>query len=42
MSCFDPIHCPDFGTDFLLGKKGIWTIVLHGNYSYICKIDVSF
>ena len=39
---FDPIHYPDFGTDFQLEKEGILTSVHHGNSSYNCELDVRF
>ena len=40
LPCFDPTHCPDFGTDFWLGNGGIWAYVLHRSYSCICELDV--
>ena len=42
LPCFGPMKRLDFGTEFRLGKGGIWTSVLHINYSYICKLDVGF
>ena len=36
LPCFDPIHCPDFGTDFWLGKKGNLD---YCQYSQVCKND---
>ena len=37
---FDHAHWLNFGIDFWLEKKGIWTSVLHGNCSCKCDIDV--
>ena len=30
------------GLIFGCEKRGIWISVLHGNYIYICKLDVGF
>ena len=40
LPCFDPMKCPDFGTDFRLEKEGIWTSVLHVNCSCNFELDV--
>ena len=40
LPCFDPMKCPDFGTDFRLKKEGIWIGFLHGNCICNCELDV--